>query len=329
MSDQSPTQTGAILVSERIADRHAKALSSIAPARDIVVLGRDGLRGPADQIEIAFFSGDCFPDQAANFMRAAIRSDRLAWLHSFSAGVDDPVFQKLVANGIRVSHSSGANAVAVAHCAISGLMALARELPKRFEDQREHRWGRQISHDLEGTTLAVLGLGPIGLEVGRIAEALRMKVIGLRRKTLGNEPFPTWNFERLHELLRIADYVVLALPLTPETRHLIDKACLTDMKSDAAIINVGRGELIDEPALIEALTNGKLRGAVLDVFETEPLPDSNPLWDLPNVIVTPHCGGYTRSSHEHAVGHFFVNLARYEADETLQNELHARSAHPR
>jgi phosphoglycerate dehydrogenase-like enzyme len=113
--------------------------------------------------------------------------------------------------------------------------------------------------------------------------------------------------------------------IAPETRHLIDKACLTRMKPDSAIINVGRGELIDESALIEALTNGKLRGAVLDVFETEPLPESNPLWDLPNVIVTPHCGGYTRASHEHGVEHFLANLARYEAGERLQNELHART----
>jgi len=329
MSDQPPAQTGAILVSERIADRHVRELSRVAPMRDLVVLGQDGLRGPADQIEIAFFSGDCFPDQTADFLRAAIRCDRLAWLHSFSAGVDDPVFRKLVDRGVRVSHSSGANAVAVAHCAISGLMAGALKLPQRLEDQRAHQWRRRISDDLEGTTLAVLGLGPIGLEVGRIAEALRMRVIGLRRKALGNEPFPTWDFDRLHELLQIADYVVLALPLTPETHHLIDEVCLMHMKSDAVIINVGRGELIEEPALIEALTNGNLRGAVLDVFETEPLPDSNPLWDLSNVIVTPHCGGHTRASHEHAVEHFFANLARYESGKPLRNELHARSADPR
>jgi len=321
MPDSSISARGAILVSDLIAERHAKELAAIAPERSIVSLTPEGLRGPIEEIEIAFFSGDCFPDRAAPFMGAAYAAKQLRWLHSFSAGVDSPAFTNLVRRGIRVSHSSGANAVAVAHCAMSGLMALSRELPTRLEDQRAHQWERRLSRDLEGNTLAVLGLGPIGLEVGRIGEALRMKVIGLRRRARGDEPFETWGFDRLDDLLRIADYIVLALPLTPETHHLFDDARLDKLKPEAAIINVGRGELFDESALIRALTSGKVRAAALDVFEEEPLPESSPLWDLPNVIVTPHCGGYTEASHRHAVDHFFENLAKYEAGEDLHNEM--------
>ena len=321
MPDQSIPTQGAILVSDLVAERHAERLAALAPGRRLVSLSPDGLHGPVDDIEIAFFSGDCYPDLSVPFMRAAYSAKRLQWLHSFSAGVDSPAFQNLVKRGVRVSHSSGANAVAVAQCAMSGLMAVARELLRRLDDQRAHRWEDRISYDLEGTTLGVLGLGPIGLEVGRIGEALRMDVIGLRRRARGDEPFTTWTLDRLHELLGISDYVVLALPLAPETHHLIDAAGLAQMKPEAALVNVGRGELIDEPALISALTNGKLRAAVLDVFEEEPLPDDNPLWDLPNVIVTPHCGGYTNASREHAEDHFLRNLSKYEAGEALRNEI--------
>jgi len=308
-------------VSHRIARDYAKELAALAPERRLVPLPADGPSNPEEEIEIAFFSADCYPDRSADFFRTAYAAKNLRWLHSFSAGVDSPAFQKLRQRGVRVSHSSGANAVAVAHCAMSGLMALARELPQRLEDQRAHRWPQRIARDLVGTKLGVLGLGPIGLEVGRIGLALRMKVIGLRRKTRGDELFETWEFDRLEELLRLSDYLVLALPLAPETRHLIDKDRLTQMKPEAALINVGRGELVDEEALTQALTSRRLRAAALDVFEEEPLPESSPLWDLSNVIVTPHCGGDTETSHQNAIDHFLKNLARYEANDALRNEM--------
>ncbi|HEB89248.1 MAG TPA: D-2-hydroxyacid dehydrogenase [Deltaproteobacteria bacterium] len=314
---------GSILLSRGFVERHASELSKRAPGRPFVELADDGLRGSLDDVEIAFFSGDCYPERAPDFMRAALSASNLRWLHTFSAGVDDAIFRRLLEQGVRVSHSSGANAVAVAHCAVASLLALARDLPGRIADQRAHRWTRQRARDLEGATLGILGLGPIGLEVARIGRSLRMQVIGLRRKARGDEPCETWTLERLHDLLAIADYVVAALPLTPETTRLLDGACFARMKPDAALINVGRGGVVDEAALVRALRDGVIRAAALDVFEVEPLPEDSPLWDLPNVIVTPHGGGFTLMSHRHAGEIFLENLGRYVRGDSLLNEVSA------
>ena len=317
----TPGPKGAILLSPNVAKRHAIEIARLAPDRAIVELSPNGSREPVEEVEIAFFSGDCYPDRAPDFIRAAISAPNLRWLHTFSAGVDHEIFHRLLDQGVRVSHSSGANAIAVAHHAVARLMALARDLPGRIADQRAHRWARRISRDLEGATLGVLGLGPIGLEVARIGQALHMEVIGLRRKARGDEPCETWGFERLPELLAISDYLVLALPLTRETRGLLDGASLARMKPEAALINVGRGGVVDETSLVRALRDGTLRAAALDVFEVEPLPDSSPLWDLPNVIVTPHCGGFTATSHRHAEEVFLENLGRYIRGGALENEI--------
>lgn len=137
----------------------------------------------------------------------------------------------------------------------------------------------------------------------------------------GDEPCETWPLSRLHELLATADHVVLALPLTPETKHLIDATALAHMKPSATLINIGRGDLADEPALVDALAARRLAGAALDVFETEPLRSTSPLWDLPNVIITPHCAGLNPSNDERATGIFLDNLCRYVAGQPLRNEV--------
>lgn len=321
MPDLKLTKPGAIFVSEGVAQRHAGRIASLAPRRPIALLGPDGPQGPFERVEIAFFSGDCYPDRAAMFAGAVFEAPGLRWLHSFSAGIDNPAFGALLDRGVRVSHSSGANAVAVAQAAVMSLLALARDMPNLLAAQRDHRWERRASRDLEGATLAILGLGAIGLEVARVATALRLRVIGMRRTPCGDEPCETWGFERLPELLGLADYLVLALPLTPETYRLLDEENLALLKPDAALVNVGRGELIDEKALITGLQKGALRGAALDVFEQEPLAETSPLWDLPGVIVTPHSAGLSPASHLHAEEIFLENLACYERNEPLLNEV--------
>jgi phosphoglycerate dehydrogenase-like enzyme len=150
-----------------------------------------------------------------------------------------------------------------------------------------------------------------------------MRVVGVRRTPTGDEPCEAWPMARLGELLGRADYVIVALPLTPETRHLFDAATIGRMRPGARLINVGRGELVDEAALAGALRDGRLAGAALDVFETEPLPEASPLWDLPGVLVTPHVAASTPAAHRHAAELFVANLARWARREPLRNEVHA------
>jgi phosphoglycerate dehydrogenase-like enzyme len=206
---------------------------------------------------------------------------------------------------------------------IAYLLALSRDLPGWFRAQRERKWEPRIIGDLQGRVLGVVGLGPIGREVARLGAALGMRVVGLRRTPCGDEPCETWPMERLHDLLAGADAVVLALPLTADTRHLIGTDALARLKPDAVIVNVGRGELIDEAALIEALVARRIGGAALDVFETEPLPSDSPLWDLPNVIITAHSAGHNPANSERATGIFIENLARYLNRQPLRNEVGA------
>jgi phosphoglycerate dehydrogenase-like enzyme len=256
-------------------------------------------------------------------MGVALGLGGMRWLHTFSAGVDHPVFKGLLARGVRVTTSSGASAAAVAQMAILLLLALSRDLPAHFVSQRERRWVPGQGEDLEGKVVGVVGLGPIGLEVARLARALGMRVIGMRRRPAGDEPCETWPMARLGELLALADYVVLALPLTPDTHHLLDAAAIARMRPMARLVNVGRGELVDEAALAAALRDGRIAGAGLDVFEEEPLSEASPLWGLSRVIVTPHVAASTPTAHHHAAELFVENLGRWVRGEALRNEVTA------
>ena len=163
-------------------------------------------------------------------------------------------------------------------------------------------------------------MGPIGLEVIRLAEALGMRPIGMRRAVVGDEPCETWTIDRVAELAAVVDVLVLALPLTDDTRGIVSADVLDGMRPGTRFVNVGRGELVDEPALVRALANGHLGGAGLDVFAVEPLPADSPLWDLPNVIITPHSSAQTAATGAGAVEIFLTNLARYVRGEPLVNE---------
>ena len=315
---------GAVLVSDFIEERYGAALEAAAPATPRVILHAGGrVEGDVAAVEAVFFSGDCYPARAPEFMGVALGARGLRWLHTFSAGVDHPVFRGLLARGVCVTTSSGASAPAVAQMAILFLLALARGLPAHVAAQRQHRWVPEAGEDLEGKIAAVVGLGPIGLEVVRLAQALGMRVIGVRRRPAGDEPCETWPMTRLGELLARADYVVLALPLTPDTHHLLDADAIARMRPGARLVNVGRGELLDEAALAAALREGRLGGAGLDVFEAEPLVETSPLWELPGVIVTPHVAASTPAAHHHAAELFVENLGRWVRGEPLRNEVHA------
>ena len=312
---------GALLISDWVEDHYGAALDGAARGAARVVLRPGGCDGDPAGVEVAFFSGDLYPERVREFVLALRDAKQLRWLHSFSAGVDNPWFQSLRARGVRLTTSSGANAVPIAQTVMLYLLALSRDLARWSDAQRRHAWETHAMVDLQDLTLGVVGLGPIGLEVARLGAALRMRVVGVRRTPRGDEPCETWPMARLDELLAQADALVLALPLSDDTKQLLDASRLARMKRGAWLVNVGRGGLVDEAALIRALQSGQVGGAGLDVFEVEPLPPESPLWSLPNVIVTPHNSGDSPGNLHRASAIFLDNLARYGRGDALRNEV--------
>lgn len=221
---------------------------------------------------------------------------------------------------VAISSASGVHAVPLAEWSIFGLLAFAKQLPRVQRDTADRRWSHYPIEELRGKTLLVVGVGAIGLEVARLASAFGMRVIGVKRNvadavTHVDSVHPA---EELGGLVGAADAIVITLPLTDETRGLIDRATIARMRDGAILVNVGRGAVIDEDALIDALRAGKLAGAALDVFAEEPLPATSPLWELDNVILSPHTAALSRRENERIVELFAENLRRYlRGDELL------------
>ena len=266
-----------------------------------------------------------FAVRPANFARAS----RLRWIHSTAASVTGVLFPELVASDVVVTNARGLHADAMAEHAIAMMLAFARRLHHARDAQHAHAWaqtpmweGSPSIESLAGGTLGLVGLGAIGSAIAVRARAMGMRVIALRRKPADRVPAPAhaqWPVSRLHELLPRVDWLVLAAPHTPETDCMIGWEELTLMKPSARLMNLGRGALVDEAALIEALREGRIAGAALDVFDEEPLPPGSPLWDMPEVIVTPHTSGLAPRYWERAMEQFTANLRRFMAGEPLEN----------
>ncbi|HXG41262.1 MAG TPA: D-2-hydroxyacid dehydrogenase [Dehalococcoidia bacterium] len=252
---------------------------------------------------------------------------RLRWLQLTSAGVDRLLESPVLRSGITVTTASGIHAVPIGEYVLGAMLALAKGFPQAMAAQRERAWRPYLPDELHGKTVAIVGLGAIGREVARLAKALGMRVLACRRSCQEPQERPPDAPEvdlllppsHLPQLLAEADYLVLAVPLTPETRGLIGRQELASMRQGACLINVARGPVVDEDALVEALRSGHLGGAVLDVFSQEPLPADSDLWGLPNVLLTPHISGGTPRYMERAVDLFCDNLRRYLAGEPLRN----------
>ncbi len=273
------------------------------------------------EIEIACLSNDAYPTRVRQMFGAIQRAEQLRWLHTCSAGVDSPAFQALLRRGVRLTNSTGTAAASIAHTVAMYLLALSRDLPRWTRHQQQRTWDNRPFAELIGQRLLVLGWGPIGQHTARLATALGMEVEIARRRASGDEPHPVHRLSALGDALGRADWVVLALPLTSDTRHLIGPAEFAALRPGARLINVGRGDLVDEPALIEALRSGRLAGAALDVFATEPLPPDSPLWAMEQVIITPHGAGQTDHTEQAAQELFVENLARYVAGTPLLHEV--------
>jgi phosphoglycerate dehydrogenase-like enzyme len=310
---------------ERIA---ALALETGVALEPIPLPADPAARLSADEalrVELAYFSGDVHPAYSGAFFSAAFSAEKLRWVHCFNAGTDHPIFARLLERGVCLTNSPGASAVPIAHSAIAGLLAIARRLPLFAAAQRERHWleagAVEPPPDLAGQTLAIVGLGGIGGEIARLGRALGLRVVGVRRSPpaapLAVDELVTP--VRLRDVLPRAHWLAIACPLTEETRGWIDAGALALLPDGAHVINVARGEIVDEAALVAELRSGRIGGAYLDVFEIEPLPESSPLWSLPNVIVTPHAAALSAGNHGRQAEIFLANLRRYALGEPLAN----------
>jgi phosphoglycerate dehydrogenase-like enzyme len=258
------------------------------------------------------------------------RAARLSFIQSIGAGTDQFPKAALLARGIRLASARGVNAAAVAEHAMALILALARRLPEARDNQRARHWRQMIADisrredEVGGKTLLVVGLGQIGDRVARLAKAFDMRVVGLRRDpALGRGAA-----DRVHPLaafgplLPEADFVVLACPLTAETENLVDAAAFGRMKPSAHLVNVARGRVVDEAALIAALTAGRIAGAGIDVTADEPLAPESPLWAIDTALITPHTAGETRRYEDNVIEILRDNLGRLRrGEERLRNEV--------
>jgi phosphoglycerate dehydrogenase-like enzyme len=268
------------------------------------------------------------PGDSPQGLAEAVRSStRLRWVQATAAGAGEQVGAAGLTAGelgrVIVTSAAGVHAGPLAEFALLGLLAFTKDLPRLLADQRAHRWGHYPLDELRGRTLLIVGLGQIGAEVARLASALGMRVIGLNRTGASQWPHveEVAGIEALRDWLPEADAIVISLPLTDATRGLIDGAAITAVKPGATLVNIGRGAVVDEDALVEALREGRLAGAMLDVFAEEPLSANSALWDLPNVLLSPHTAALSVRENERIVSLFVENLRRYLRGDDLLNRV--------
>jgi phosphoglycerate dehydrogenase-like enzyme len=252
-----------------------------------------------------------------------VEAPNLRWYQRWYAGVEDVVASAhLRERGITVTNASGVHAEPMAEQVFAMLLALARGLPRSMRNQAAHQWPAQSSHtvwELSGKTMLVVGLGAIGSRIAEIAGGFDMTVIGIRRSPMPEAPFRVVGLDELTDVLPESDIVVCVLPLTDATRHVFNADAFAAMKPGSVFVNIGRGGQVDQDALIAAIRSGHLGAAGLDVTDPEPLPDESPLWDMENVILTPHMGGITPVYGKRVWTIVFENLRRFHAGETLLN----------
>ena len=253
------------------------------------------------------------------------RAPRLKWVQMLSAGVDF-VGKAVRESDVIITTTSGIHAIPISEWVLGMSLMFAKQAPRLWANQQRRHWERSVPAELSGKTMGVIGLGSIGTQVARLAKAFGMRIVATRRSQVApafgegdtDELLPP---SQLHELLAQSDFVALCLPLTADTTKLIAEPELRAMKPSAYLINISRGAIIDESVLIRALKEGWIAGAGLDVFEAEPLPPDNELWELPNVILSPHIAGMTEEYQARATELFCENLRRYLAGQKLINEV--------
>ncbi|TFG68891.1 MAG: D-2-hydroxyacid dehydrogenase [Thermomicrobiales bacterium] len=320
------------ILSARYRSRDLERIRAAAPGARIVTISVEGLAdGPLDDVEV-MLRGWLRPDA---FDRVLSRAPRLAWVHTATSGVEGAHTPAALERGIIVTNARGVFSRPIAEYVLMMILSVSRRLPQLLELQRERTWQPLEGAELRDVTVGIVGLGSIGRAVGALATAFGCRVVAARRRPDGartaspededGRPLGELMLDRvggpdsLPELLAESDFVVLAAPLTPDTEDMINTETLAMIKPGAWLINVARGRLIDERALLRALDDGTLGGAVLDTFRDEPLPPTSPFYDRPNVIVTPHTAWSSGRVLDRSVELFCENLRRFAAGEPMLN----------
>lgn len=312
-------RSSTVIVAGRVQEAALSRIAVRAPGVDLVRLSSPtsaiGRGADAEILLVAGLSG-------AEVATVVARLPRLRWVHACSSGVDRLVAPGVLRENLRLTRTSRARAEPMAEYVIAATLALYRRLPELLAAQREQRWQRLEVARLAGATVGFVGAGAVARAAARRFRAFDTRVLVVRGRSVAAPEFDAvWGPARLLDLLAAADVVVVACALTPETHRLIGPRQLAAMKRSAVLVNVARGAVIDEQALVDALQRGAIAGAALDVFEHEPLPASSPLWRLPGVIVTPHQAGAVPGVWEAVADEFLANLERFVAGEALVDEV--------
>ena len=324
-----------VIVPDFLVDILGPRMRALEPRVELIPLAADG--GQADSLDDAevllrFYLKDQHPViyGAAVLRRILQRCPSLRWMHVGRAGVEDVLIPELVESDVVLTNGAGMPKLAMAETVLAFILADTKALYDHFRNQQSATWRYLPHRELPGLTVAIIGLGQTGLEVARLCKLMGMRVIGTKRRVTG-EPLP--NVDELFpstaqdECVAQADYVVVACALTPETHHLVGAAALRAMKRDAALINVARGAVVDEAALIEGLRSGEIRAAYLDVFEKEPLPPESALYRLPNAIVMPHNSPFSQNLVAHMADIFLDSFDRYCSGRPLINIVDKRAGY--
>jgi D-2-hydroxyacid dehydrogenase (NADP+) len=257
-------------------------------------------------------------------------ASKLKFIQSISSGMDQYSKEQLGAKGIRLASAAGVNARAVAEHAIALILAVARRLPEARDNQHQKMWRGMIGDlaqredELGGKTLLIVGMGRIGSHLAKLAKAFDMKVLGIRRDPAqgANGADSIHGMGDLVKLVPQADFVALACALTPETTGLMNATAFAAMKPSAVFVNVARGKVADEGALIKTMQGNRIWAAAIDVTVDEPLPEASPLWSMPNVFITPHTAGETRAYEDNVLDILMENLERlWRGEKTLRNQV--------
>ena len=308
-----------IVIALRVSEQHLEAIRAVAPEAPVVKIdGREEWRARRDELAprvevLAGVQSDLDP----------ATMPRLRWMQTGGAGNDWLLRAPEIANSdVVLTNGSGVAAIPIAEHVLTLMFTLARNFRGFARAQLDHEWfrGGRLG-EVDGSTMGIVGLGAIGEKTAEKAQGLNMRVLGLRRDPSRTSPHVDRMLgpDGLHELLESSDWVVLASALTPETRDLIGEPELKAMKDTACLINIARGQIVQEEILIRALREGWIAGAGLDVFAHEPLPPESPLWDMDNVVITSHHSGSTPHYNDRLIGIFIENLRRYRKGEPMIN----------
>jgi phosphoglycerate dehydrogenase-like enzyme len=294
----------------------ADTLRNALPAERIVAVTGDDVSAAADAE--ATFGGF-----SVERLRALLLSaPKLRWVHTFSAGVDRYVPELAQYPQVTLTNNTGAYDVPIAEHVIAMIFAAAKRVPEHLAAQSRHEWQREVPHaEVRDATLVILGMGSIGTELARLASGVGMRVVGVRRDAGRSAPGVdrVVSPDRFVEVARHADYLAVTAALTPLTRGMVSADVLRALKPTAWVINIARGPIVDEAALVAALQEKRIAGAALDVFDTEPLPATSPLWSCENAILTPHISNSSPKVRERSLALVAENVRRFKAGEPLLN----------